>query len=435
MPDSATTEPAEQDAVCQPLGIGPCFGFGDRIGLATPGHVQAMQQAGSAFNAVFAQQSIREMTRTRRSAKQVLQEAVRSALASGWERPIGADADHLKSPGDIDITVAAGYSFFTIDPSDHIDYAADTDDATTLQTKRKQLGELAVPFNAYRGRAVTLPNGTQIAFDEATCLRITVKYGRALETILRLADHIKLASAAVGRDFEIEVSIDETRQPTTLAKHFILAEQCLNAGVKLVSLAPRFPGNLEKGVDAVGDQTELLQAIRDHAAIAKLLGPYKLSLHAGSDKLSIYPELARATAGCFHVKTAGTSYLEALRVVARHNESLFRTIIEFSRQRYKRDRHGYRMSATVEQTPHPDDIADMVTLEREYLGDWKEVAPGRGLTNPGRQILHCTFGSTLSHGDFGPEIRSILQTHADVYTEVLATHFTRHLQALTAGLE
>ena len=94
--------------------------------------------------------------------------------------------------------------------------------------------------------------------------------------------------------------------------------------MKLVSLAPRYIGDFEKGVDYKGDVAALERSLRDHAAIAEMLGPYKLSLHSGSDKLSIYPALARATKGRFHVKTAGTSYLEALRVVARHDAGLFR---------------------------------------------------------------------------------------------------------------
>ena len=68
-----------------------------------------------------------------------------------------------------------------------------------------------------------------------------------------------------------------------------------------------------------------------HAEIAERLGPYKISLHSGSDKLSMYPILARVTKGRFHVKTAGTTWLEALRVAAHHEPALFREIIEFSR--------------------------------------------------------------------------------------------------------
>ena len=118
--------------------------------------------------------------------------------------------------------------------------------------------------------------------------------------------------------------------------------------MKLVSLAPRFVGTLEKGVDYIGDVAAFEESLRDHQAIAELLGPYKLSLHSGSDKLSIYPALARATGGRFHVKTAGTSYLEALRVVAGTMRRCSARICEFSRVRYDIDKATYHVHATLE---------------------------------------------------------------------------------------
>src|SRR5580700_7236301 len=132
-----------------------------------------------------------------------------------------------------------------------------------------------------------------------------------------LAKHIEQTAKKLNQPFEIELSVDETPEPTTLAEHFIIADQCVKSGIKIVSLAPRFIGEFEKGVDYKGDVAAFERSLADHTAIARLLGPYKMSLHSGSDKLSIYPSLARATGGLFHVKTAGTSYLEAVRVVAR----------------------------------------------------------------------------------------------------------------------
>src|SRR5688500_2151626 len=106
-----------------PLGLNPSFGFGDRLGLATPGHVAAMRRAGKGVAPIYAQQSIREMTRTQRSPEQVMRDALRGAAESGWgeSEPQGADADHLKTPQDVDRTAAAGFCFFTIDPSDYVD--------------------------------------------------------------------------------------------------------------------------------------------------------------------------------------------------------------------------------------------------------------------------------------------------------------------------
>ena len=64
---------------------------------------------------------------------------------------------------------------------------------------------------------------------------------------------------------------------------------------------------------------------------------------------------------------------------------------------------------------------------------WSDVPEGKGFTEPGRQILHCTFGSTLNHPEFGPAIRSLLEANLDAYTEILADHFSRHLKALAEG--
>ena len=110
---------------CSTLGMTPSFGFGDRIGLATPGHVAAMNEAGAGMAPIFPQQSIREMTRTSRSPVQVMEDAFRGAEASGWTGVVGADADHLKTPADVDATAAVGFTFFTIDPSGHVDQKAD----------------------------------------------------------------------------------------------------------------------------------------------------------------------------------------------------------------------------------------------------------------------------------------------------------------------
>lgn len=424
---------SNNDFDCDVLGLAPSFGFGDRIGLATPGHVAAMQRSGQGIEPIFPQQSIREMTRTQRSPEQVMHDAMTAARQAGWSGRVGADADHLKTPEDVDITVSAGFTFFTIDPSEEVDQQADDYQEGQLREKFAAV-QSAVPwFNSYLGRSLDLPNGSRIVFDEKVCMQAAVKYGAAIRCTLELAKHIERANAAAGRNYEIELSVDETDQPTTLAEHYIIADQCLQGGMKLVSLAPRFIGELEKGVDYKGDLDLLEQSLRDHAAIAELLGPYKLSLHSGSDKLSMYTLLAKSTGGRFHVKTAGTSYLEALRVVALHDEALFRTIIRFARGRYDTDRATYHVSATNASVAD-ESALDSAQLEKVYLQRWADVPSGQGFTEPGRQILHCTFGSTLTDPELGPAIRGVLEAHPDTYRDVLCDHFSRHLDALRDGM-
>ncbi|HID09420.1 TPA: hypothetical protein EYP13_04270, partial [Candidatus Micrarchaeota archaeon] len=97
---------------------GPSFGFGDRIGLATPGHVRALR--GARAFPVLAQQSVRENSRTGRSFAEVLADAVFGAFQEGYTDGFAADADHLKSIDDALEAAELGYTFFTCDPSDHI---------------------------------------------------------------------------------------------------------------------------------------------------------------------------------------------------------------------------------------------------------------------------------------------------------------------------
>lgn len=418
---------------CIPLGLTPSFGFGDRIGLATPGHVAAMERCGAGIAPIFPQQSIREMTRTSRTPKGVMDDAMSAALGAGWAGEIGADADHLKTPADVDSTMAAGFTFFTIDPSDHVDQKADDYDEATLREKFAARREDAPWFESYKGTTVELETGRAIDLDEEACMRAAVKYGSAIKEALQLGDYIRKVHEDADIDYEIELSVDETDQPTTLAEHYIIARECLAGNMKLVSLAPRFIGHFEKGVDFKGDVEALEVSLEDHAAIARALGPYKISLHSGSDKISMYAPLSRATKGCFHVKTAGTSYLEALRVVARHDPAGFREIVDFSRSRYDVDKATYHVSATLADAPEVADATD-TDLEREYLELWSEVPQGIGFTKPGRQILHCTFGSVLTHDTFGPQVRGILEANPDTYKEVLDDHFTRHLEPLRVGL-
>ena len=412
------------------LGLQPSFGFGDRIGLATPGHVEAMKRAGTGLAPIFAQQSIREMKRTSRTAPQVIDAAIDGMKRGGWDGPSGADADHLKSFEDVDTTAAAGFTFYTIDPSDYVDGKADNYNEPILRERFAPLQPAVGWCRDYINQQVSLDRGRSFTIDEEAALRCAVKYGPAIEHAIKLAKYISNVNDAVNRRVEIELSIDETSQPTSLAEHYIIADQCRQRGVNLISLAPRFIGDFEKGVDYKGDLAQLEPSLADHATLAERLGPYKLSLHSGSDKLSLYPILARVTEGRFHVKTAGTSYLEALRVVARQDAALFRRIVDTARRHYYRDKATYHVSADLASLPSADSLKTIEQLEKVYLGNWPDVPAGQGFTEPGRQVLHCTFGTMLADGDLGALIRQLLHAHADSYSEVLADHFSRHLRAL-----
>jgi hypothetical protein len=165
-------------------------------------------------------------------------------------------------------------------------------------------------------------------------------------------------------------------------------------------------------VDYIGDLDGFEVELAKHAAIARILGPYKLSIHSGSDKFSIYPLIAQHTRGLAHLKTAGTSYLEALRVVAQVEPSLFRQILAYAIERYPEDRATYHVSADLAKIPAPDTLAD---ADLSALLDQFDA----------RQVLHVTFGSMLDR--FGGEILSVLAAHEEAHYAALEDHFEKHL--------
>ncbi|MBK8027486.1 MAG: hypothetical protein IPK19_40400 [Chloroflexi bacterium] len=398
-----------------PLGLRTSAGFGDRLGVATAGHIAAVQGTGVA--PIFAQQSVRENTRTGRTPQQVLDDAMWSVFECGWRDPWGADADHLKTPADIAPFADAGYTFFTIDPGDHVDDAAEHDDLAALRAKAAALdwdllgSSLADAHMAYL-RTFNL-DGLSLSFDEHALLKALAKYGKAVTHTLRMTRQLEVSMA--GKPFEMEMSVDETGTTTSLHEHFFIATELTRLNVPFVSLAPRFVGRFEKGVDYIGDLGELDTNIAGHAAIMRHFGGrYKLSLHTGSDKFGVYPIAMRHTGGLVHLKTAGTSYLEALRVMSRVDPGLFRRVLDFARDRYENDRKTYHVSAVLERVPASADLAD-------------SALPGLLDQFDARQVLHVTFGSVLDH--FGAELRQMLRDHAQAYADTVRAHFDRHLEA------
>jgi tagaturonate epimerase len=405
-----------------PLGLQTSAGFGDRLGLGTPGHIAALRSVGGSIAPIFAQQSMREMSRTGRSAQQVVDDAMWAVFAADWRAGFGADADHLKQTADIDTCLAAGFTFFTFDPGEHVEGGADTMDGAHLREAFERLPWQALDDTAdsfeqrWRGSGFDA-DGYLVSLDARSALVAAVKYGRAVAHVAAMYRH--LAERAGGRPFEVEVSLDETDTPTSHGEHLYVASELRRLGVRWVSLAPRFVGRFEKGVDYIGDLAAFDADVTVHAAIARTVGPYKLSLHSGSDKFAIYDAAARESRGLVHLKTAGTSWLEALRTIAVVDPGFFREIYAFARERYDTDRASYHVSATVAQAP----AADAVGRPLESLLDDFHA----------RQILHVTFGSVLTARTadgrlrFGDRLMALLREHPDAYSLNLERHFRRHL--------
>jgi hypothetical protein len=395
------------------LGLKKSAGCGDRLGLATPGHIRAIRNSSMA--PILAQQSIRENARTGRTPQQVMDDALWGVFQEGWREGFGADADHLKNTDDIDSCAAAGFTFYTIDPGEHVDNEANTAPIGVLREKIESLpwAELETSWNDTQSRLGSpIDLGEfKLAISEEELLRAAAKYGRVVAHTVKMYRHLE--KVMNGREFELEMSVDETETVTTLAEHVYIASELKRLGVKWVSLAPRYVGDFEKGVDYIGDLNEFEKSFAQHLAVSKTFGPYKLSLHSGSDKFSVYPIAARLAGDLVHLKTAGTSYLEALRAIAVINPKLFCEIASFARDRYPIDRASYHVSAEVGKMPDVSGLADagLTTLLDDFHA---------------REILHVTFGSVLHHADFRQPFFAALRGDEEVYYQMLETHFGKH---------
>jgi hypothetical protein len=411
----------------KPLGLRTSVGFGDRLGLATPGHVRALWSVGGEVAPIFAQQSIRENARTGRTPQEVLDDATFGAFAEGWDRGAGADADHLKTFEDVDACVAAGYTLFTFDPGEYVDDRAEGAGPSVLRNLLD-----ALPWDELEDRPGDLVNryperlnaeGHEITLGEEILSRAAVKYGRAVAHAAAMFRHLE---GTVGsRPFEVEISVDETASPTTHAQHAYIARELARLGVRFVSLAPRYVGSFEKGVDYIGDVGRFERDFAVHAALAReslANMPYKLSLHSGSDKFSIYGAAVRQTQGLVHLKTAGTSYLEALRTVAALDPNLFRDLYAFCRESYEEDRASYHISASLEKAVPPQVVAD-------------EGLPGLLERFDEREILHVTFGSVLKEPTLRGRLFDLLQENLEEYADNLEKHFVQHLKPFVEGGE
>ena len=336
------------------------------------------------------------MTRTARTPSGVMNDAVGALANAGWEGDFGADADHLKTPADVDATSPPGSpSSRSIRPTRSTPKPTtirSQSSATDSQTSATQIDW----FDKYLGKRVRLSTGTTVELDEPAVMRAAVKYGRALNRGIELADYIRRVQRSGWARLRDRAqrrrnrAADDARR--ALHHRRPMPEPRNEAGVARAAVH-RHVGKGRRLHRRRGRAWSARSAIITR--LPKLLGPYKLSLHSGSDKLSIYPALARATKGRFHVKTAGTSYLEALRVVAIHDAALFRRICEFARGRYDTDKATYHVHATLDSVPPPVRNYRRSSTRTDLPGALGRCARGRRVhgSGPPDSALHVRLGA------------------------------------------
>ena len=398
------------------------IGTGDRTGLATPGQARAFAAQGAGVMPVLAQQSIREMDRLGRSAQAVMDDAIFGLVEAGWDSGFGADCDHIKTTEGIDRGLEAGFVMFTLDPGDMVaDVTAGVTEADAAALPWDQLEDSLEDLKR-RYVGMTLDVGhSRIEVTEQDVITAAVKYGRAVVEAMRLYRH---ATENARHEIEIEFAVDETAWLTTFFEHFYMASELKRLGASWFSFAPRYVDGFEKGLDFLGDAEELRTNLEAHHAISQQFGGYKISLHSGSDKFSIYPLCVEATQGLVHLKTSGTSYLCGVEIVAAHDPELFSTIWDISRASYVEARASYQVSAHEDRTPTSLEGVDLLELIR---------------SNDARQILHVGYGDSLNGKDAaGASIHdrflAVVAANQAQHTDVLAAHIGKHVSPFAAGL-
>lgn len=392
------------------------FGLGDRLGLATPGHARVFEQYDA--YPIFAQQSIRELTLTHRTYEDVLDAASFGAFKVGFTRGFGADGDHLKKPEDIQYALSLGFTMITLDASDYIrnDVNAMSDEQVRSEV---QLDDMLK--KRYIGHPIKIEHSV-VEFSENELNRCVLVYGKAIEFAAKIYQTFFIDQKA---EANFELSIDETATPTTPVQHYFVANELKLRGVKLDTLAPRFCGEFQKGIDYVGDIKQFEAELMIHAAIARHFG-YKLSIHSGSDKFSIFTLIGKHTRGHFHVKTAGTNWLEAMRVVSAKAPKLYRDIHAYAISMFGEAQKFYHVTTDLNRIPKLESLKDSELPELFH-------------NNDARQLIHITYGFILNHKDaqgqfvFRNQLFELWSVEAQTYSDMLFAHIGKHLELLYKG--
>lgn len=291
------------------------FGMGDRFGHQGEAQLRAILKAREAGLDVYPtwNKSFREHSIVGTEPQSLRDEADAATKALGWDKTFYVDADHIKAE-----TVEgflAGSNFFTLDVAD---YVGETPDATAMEEWvsgiEKYFGELSIEG---LDEALTLSREGAVAAGQ--------KFFSAIQKAGEL--YRKIEGRKGADSFVTEVSIDETDAPQGPADIFYILSMMAFESIPAQTVAPKFTGRFNKGVDYVGDLAQFekefhadLCVIRFAIETFGLPKTLKISVHSGSDKFSLYPiikSLISQHGVGLHVKTAGTTWLEEVIGLAR----------------------------------------------------------------------------------------------------------------------
>lgn len=405
------------------MGIGDRFAHQGRAQLAA---MRKMADGGVEVTPVW-NKSAREHAITHTSPGSVRAEADAATRALGWCKPYFVDADHINF-ATVDAFIESA-DFFTLDVAAAIDGEIAADAVGEFVDRWSRfVGDVAIP-----GIASSLPVGR----------------GQAIATVRRYLPAVreagriyrKIASVKGAGTFVTEVSMDETDSPQTPADMLFILAAIAEEGIPAQTIAPRFCGRFNKGVDYVGNPAAFQAEFEaDLAVLAYAVGELglpdnlKLSVHSGSDKFSIYGPIGQAIrkfdAG-LHLKTAGTTWLEEIVGLAEAGGDGLEIAREIYRAAYaRRDElcapYAEVIAIQANRLPAPE------TVDRWTGADYAAALrhePSCPRYNPDfRQLLHVGYKVAA---EMGARYALALETYeATVARNVTENLYSRHLKAV-----
>jgi hypothetical protein len=406
------------------------LGMGDRFSHQGKAQLQAVVQArkrGIELTPVW-NKSNREHVLVKSEPISVRHEAESAVAALGWTGPYHVDADHINL-SNVDRFIEAS-DFYTIDVADFTGQAAAPAEIEKfLDESRKYLGALAIP-----GLAHTL------SIDQATLEGAARKFLWAMQEAGRIYRHV---AKSKGEDFIAEVSVDETDAPQTPVELFLILFMLAREKVPCQTIAPKFTGRFNKGVDYVGNLARFEKEFDENLCVVRfaisefgLPDTLKLSVHSGSDKFSLYPiinRLLRKHGAGVHLKTAGTTWLEEVIGLAESgNESLeiARDIYANAHGRFDELVKPYSTVVDIDPARLPSPAEVRSWSSGQYCAALRHDLSSAKYNLHFRQLLHVSFKVAA---EMGPRYIDALRAHESIIARnVTENLFDRHILPIFA---
>lgn len=408
------------------------IGVGDRFAHQAKAQLAACISAAEAGVEVVPvwNKSNREHTTIGSEPVQTRSAADAAVAALGWTRPYFLDADHINLKT-VDRFLAP-CDFFTLDVADLIGHPASAEDVGAFVGRHPELvGTVAIP-------GIDQPFHT----DEAFLAAVANKFLAAVEHAGEIYRHLAVTKG-VG-NFIAEVSMDETDSPQTPVELLMILAMIADEGIPIQTIAPKFTGRFNKGVDYVGDVAQFTREFNeDLAAIAFAVATYglptnlKLSVHSGSDKFSIYKAIHTAvtrTGAGVHLKTAGTTWLEELIGLAEAGGEGLALAKEVYAEAFAHAAELCAPYATVidiDPTKLPSPATVAAWSSEQFTSALRHDQANPAYNQSLRQLLHVGFKVAAKMGD--RYLRALEANEAIVAKNVTANLFERHIRPVFLG--